>query len=129
MNMYQRLVAEAIKARNQAYAPYSGFRVGAALLGGDKIYRGCNIENISFGATCCAERVAIFKAVSEGIRDLKVIAVASDSLGTTFPCGICLQVMTEFNIKKVIVSDGGGGYREYTLDQLLPFTFDDINSS
>jgi len=64
--MHQKLMTEAIKARNLAYAPYSGFRVGAALLGGDKIYTGSNIENISFGATCCAERVAIFKAVPKG---------------------------------------------------------------
>ncbi|MGI5850757.1 MAG: cytidine deaminase [Clostridiales bacterium] len=127
--MHQKLMTEAIKARNLAYAPYSGFRVGAALLGGDKIYTGSNIENISFGATCCAERVAIFKAVSEGIRDLKAIAVVSDSKNSTFPCGICLQVMAEFSIQKIIVSDGRGGYREYTLDQLLPCVFDDINRS
>ena len=97
-------------------------------MGGDQIYTGSNIENISFRATCCAEKSGYFKAVS-GIRDLKAIAVVSDSKNSTFPCGICLQVMAEFSIQKIIVSDGRGGYREYTLDQLLPCVFDDINRS
>ncbi|HZJ58259.1 MAG TPA: cytidine deaminase [Clostridia bacterium] len=127
--MHQRLMNEAIRVKDMAYAPYSDFRVGAAVLAGDKIYTGCNIENISYGATCCAERVAIFKAISEGIRDFKAIAVASDSSGPTFPCGICLQVMAEFNVPKIVVSDGGGGYNEYTLDDLLPWAFDDISRS
>ena len=102
--MYNKLIEEALKAKNNAYAPYSHFRVGAALLDVDhNITRGCNIENISFGATCCAERVAIFKAVSQGQKDFKAIAVVSDSQDFTFPCGICRQVMVEFKIPIVIV--------------------------
>lgn len=125
--MYERLIAAAIEARDRAYAPYSNFRVGAAILGSShRIYSGCNIENVSFGATCCAERVAIFKGVSEGERDFLAIAILSDSEDYTFPCGICRQVMVEFRIPKVIVGDKNGRYVEYTLEELMPHSFNDF---
>jgi cytidine deaminase len=120
----RRLIEEALRAKEKAYAPYSNFRVGAALLAQDgSIYTGCNVENASYGATCCAERVAIFSAVADGKRSFKAIAVVSDSCGFTFPCGICRQVMLEFDIPVVIVADSGGTYREYTLEDLLPNGF------
>ncbi|MBM7581834.1 cytidine deaminase [Caldicoprobacter guelmensis] len=119
-----RLIEEAMKAKEKAYAPYSGFRVGAALLSEDgSIYTGCNVENVSFGATCCAERVAIFSAVADGKRRFKAIAIVSDYEGFTFPCGICLQVMLEFDIPTVIVADGRGTSSEYALEELLPKGF------
>lgn len=120
----QRLVEEALRARERAYAPYSKFRVGATLLAEDgSIYTGCNVENASYGATCCAERVAIFSAVADGKRSFKAIAVVSDHKGFTFPCGICRQVMLEFDIPTVIVADSNGAYREYSLEALLPNGF------
>ncbi len=126
--MNNRLIEEAIKAKINAYAPYSGFRVGAALIDvDDKIYTGCNIENISFGATCCAERVAIFKAVSQGQKAFRAIAVVSDSNDFTFPCGICRQVMVEFKIPKIIVGNCNGKFKEYNLMELMPYAFDNLN--
>lgn len=128
--MYKELLNEAQNAKDMAYAPYSGFRVGAAVLGKDnRVYRGCNIENVSFGATCCAERTAIFKAVSEGQRDFKAIAVVSDAERPIFPCGICRQVMVEFRIPTIIVGDGMGQYKEYTLEELMPYGFDSFDTS
>jgi len=126
--MYNKLIEEAIKAKKNAYAPYSNFRVGAALIDvDDKIYTGCNIENISFGATCCAERVAIFKAVSQGQKTFKAIAVVSDSKNFTFPCGICRQVMVEFGVQKIIVGNANGQFKEYSLEELMPYAFDNLN--
>jgi len=103
------------KAKESAYAPYSGFKVGAAVLTADgKIFTGCNIENSSYGATVCAERVAIFKAVSEGYREFSKIAV------TAMPCGICRQVMAEFCDKdfEIIVDN-----KIYKLGDILPEAF------
>ena len=98
----EKLVALALEARERAYTPYSGFAVGAALLCADgSVYQGCNIENAAFGPTVCAERVAVFKAVSEGKRDFAAIAVAGgragqDVTGLFPPCGVCRQVLREF---------------------------------
>ena len=98
---YGYLLEEALKARKAAYAPYSGFQVGAALLCADgSIYTGCNVENSSYGAACCAERTAFFKAVSEGKRSFRAIAVVGgkkdeEVLEVCPPCGICRQVMRE----------------------------------
>lgn len=120
------LVREAVEAKERAYAPYSGFRVGAALLTpGGKVYDGANIENISFGATNCAERTAVFKAVYEGERSIQAIAIASDSTDFIYPCGICRQVLAEFGNKdtRIICSNGAGEIRVHTLGELLPNAF------
>jgi cytidine deaminase len=126
----KQLVSLAIEAKEKAYVPYSKFRVGAALLTkSGKVYTGCNIENASFGATNCAERTAIFKAVSEGEKDFEAIAVNADTEHLTFPCGICRQVMLEFSRNlKLYISNKHGEYKEYTLQELLPggFTNDDM---
>ena len=120
----------AMEARKAAYAPYSSYQVGAALVTEDgSVYTGCNIENASYGATNCAERTAIFKAVSEGHRKIKMIAIAGgsgDKTNFAFPCGICRQVMREFSEPgelKIVVGDGSGELRVHTLEELLPESF------
>ena len=97
--MYKKLIEAALDARNYAYAPYSGFPVGASVLMEDgTIFTGCNIENASFGATNCAERTAMFTAISKGHQKMKALAVVGDLNNYTYPCGICRQVMTEFAV-------------------------------
>lgn len=120
-----RLINEAISARDRAYAPYSRFRVGAAVkAAGGKVFTGCNIENGSFGLTCCAERVALFKAVSEGERNFTDIAVVSDSEAFCSPCGACRQVMAEFGGDiKVYMCNNRGEYRVKSVSELLPASF------
>lgn len=114
-------------ARENSYAPYSKFRVGASLLTVEgKIYTGCNIENVSFGATCCAERVAIFKAISEGDRDFEAIFIVSDAKGFIYPCGICLQVMAEVGIPKIYITNGVGELREHSLKELITHPFEEF---
>ena len=123
------LVKKAKEAMDNAYAPYSGFRVGAALItGSGNVYTGANIENISYGAANCAERTAVFKAISEGERKLKLIAIASDNDDYIYPCGICRQVLAEFSDKslRVLCSNKKGDFREYTLGKLLPNAFEDM---
>jgi cytidine deaminase len=119
------LIKMASKAMKNAYVPYSNFKVGAALLTkAGKVYTGCNIENASYGATICAERTAIFKAVSEGEREFEAIAIASDSDEFAYPCGICRQVMLEFSKDlKIYISNKNGEYKEYTISELLPTGF------
>ncbi len=117
------LISLAIQARKKAYAPYSKYKVGAALLGkSGKVYLGCNVENASFGLTCCAERTAIFKAISEGEKEFVSIAVATSN-GVT-PCGACRQVLSEFapNLKIYIV-DKTGTVKKTTIKKLLPAAF------
>lgn len=125
---YGRLVDAAKKARAHAYSPYSGVRIGAAALAPDgKIYSGCNIENASYGLSCCAERTAIFKAVSDGARRIAAVAVVGDSEEFTAPCGACRQVMVEFNPKMKVLRRGIDGFSEdTTAEALLPghFKFD-----
>lgn len=114
------------KAREKAYCPYSNFRVGAALLtGSGNVFTGVNVENASYGATTCAERTAVFKAVSEGEMNFQAIAIASDSDDYIYPCGICRQVLYEFNdgSMKVICGKNNGEYKLYTLKELLPDVF------
>ena len=117
------LIREAIEARKNAYAPYSNYKVGAALITADgKIYRGCNVENAAYGPSLCAERTAIVKAVSEGDRGIKAIAVVTENGGA--PCGPCRQVMREFNpALTVIISDLQGNARVFSLPDLLPESF------
>ena len=112
-------------AQKNSYSPYSNFKVGAALLCSDhSIYTGCNIENATYGATNCAERTAVFKAVSEGKRSFEAIAITSSGGGLTFPCGICRQVLGEFSPEiKVILENTDGSLQTFTLNELLPHCF------
>ena len=116
------LVQAATGARLHAHAPYSQFAVGAALECSDgSVFTGCNVENLSFGLTMCAERVAIGAAVAAGKRDFRCIAVAADTSEPVSPCGACRQVMAEFNPSlRIILSTLGGKTWEFTLDELLP---------
>jgi cytidine deaminase len=127
---YDELAKLALKAKEKAYAPYSGFKVGAALItSSGKVFTGVNIENVSFGATNCAERTAVFKAVSEGEKEIEAIAIAGDSVDITYPCGICRQVLIEFCSKdaKIICCRENGDYKIYKLSELLPLPFSDID--
>ena len=123
------LMKKAIEARELAYAPYSRFKVGAALLCCDgSVYTGCNIENSSFSPTVCAERVAVFKAISEGRRDFTAIAVVGGPGGKTLdrcaPCGVCRQVLSEFCGENFVVLLGNSEkFKEHKLGKLLPFAF------
>lgn len=119
------LMDMAKKAMGTAYAPYSDFKVGAAVLGDDgKIYTGCNIENASYGATLCAERTAISKCISHGCKTFSKVAIASSKNDKTFPCGICRQVMSEFMSNAgVILLESKGDIVSYTLEELLPESF------
>ena len=120
----QKLMDCAIKARENAYSPYSHFAVGAALLCEDgTLYEGCNIENASYGLTNCAERTAIFKAVSEGHTKFKALAVVADTEGPCTPCGACRQVMAEFKIPLFIMGNLMGNIKIVTIEELLPFSF------
>ena len=121
----EELVKMAEEAMENAYSPYSKFKVGAALVADDgSVYTGCNIENSSFGATICAERTAIVKAVSEGKRKFEKIAIVSSSGDTTYPCGICRQVMSEFMIDAdVVFKDKDGNIIVEKVKDLIPKSF------
>lgn len=122
----KKLIEEALNAQKNAYSPYSKFCVGAALLcKNGKVYTGCNIENASFSLTNCAERTAIFKAVSDGVKDFNAIAIVGSDEEICTPCGACRQVIGEFcgNDFKIICANIKGEYKEFTLGELLPFGF------
>ncbi|SUA49849.1 cytidine deaminase [Paenibacillus thiaminolyticus] len=123
--MKEQLIQEALEARKQAYAPYSRFQVGAAVLAGGKIFRGCNVENASYGLTNCAERTAVFKAVSEGQTKIEAIAVVADTEGAVAPCGACRQVLAEFcdSDTRIFLSNLHGNTEEWTISRLLPGAF------
>ena len=116
------LIDQSLNARAMAYVPYSNFAVGAALLGSNgRIFNGCNVENISFGLTMCAERVAIGQAVAAGVKDFVAIAIASDSSEPVVPCGACRQVLAEFAPNLRILSSTLSGVKcEFSLAALLP---------
>ena len=123
----EKLLAAAQHAKTLACAPYSRFYVGAALLTrSGKIYEGCNIESSSFGLTCCAERVALFKALSEGEKEFEVIVVRADTEEFCSPCGACRQVLWDYarNLKIILVN-AKGATRTCNLEELLPEAFDD----
>lgn len=122
---YIKLIKEAEKARKKAYTPYSKFKVGAALLSVDgKIFTGCNIENASFGLAVCAERVAIFKAISEGSTKFKAIAVIGDTDKPCSPCGACRQVISEFGEGiPLIMANLKGDVKIKKIKELLPEAF------
>jgi len=122
----EELLAAARKAREKAYAPYSHFHVGAAVLGaGGRIYSGCNVENASFGLTCCAERNAIFAMVAAGEREICEILVIGESEEFLPPCGACRQVIAEFATPPTVVHmcDREGQSRDSTVAELVPFIF------
>ncbi|MDP2892297.1 MAG: cytidine deaminase [Bacillota bacterium] len=120
----EKLIVLAKQAQENAYAPYSHFRVGAALLGrSGRVYTGCNVENASYGAAVCGERTAVYKAISEGERDFARIAVASSSGEITYPCGICLQVLAEFSPEIEVLLSNGREVQKYKLSELLPHPF------
>lgn len=129
MTDYKSLILKAQEARKKSYSPYSHFCVGAALLTkSGKVYTGCNIENASYTPTNCAERTAIFKAVSEGERDFDAIAIVggkeSDKGGFCAPCGVCRQVIAEFCDKDFkIILGNEDKFEVHTLDSLLPLSF------
>jgi cytidine deaminase len=120
------LLAAARKARGKAYAPYSGFPVGAAVLASDgRVYAGGNVENSSLGLTCCAERNAVFAMVAAGAREIKEVLVIGETEEPLPPCGACRQVLAEFASPSVVVHlcDRSGGGRDATVGELLPFLF------
>jgi cytidine deaminase len=121
----EQLVRAAFEARTLAYAPYSKFLVGAAIRSKDgKIFAGCNIENCSYGLTICAERVALFKAVSEGSKNFEAIALVTDSEVPVMPCGACRQVLSEFNPNMIVVSGTVNGRSVMKIvSELLPEPF------
>ncbi len=125
---WDSLVDAAWSAREQAYAPYSKFAVGAALLAADgRIFVGCNVENLSFGLSNCAERTAIFHAVTQGEREFDAMAIVADGPEATPPCGACRQVLMEFgpDMRIILAGDQGsqGPMREFTAGDLLPQAF------
>jgi len=114
------LIAVAWEARERAYAPYSNFKVGAALLSADgQVFQGCNVENISYGLTICAERVAMGAAVAQGVTKFDKVAVVADTKEPVSPCGACRQVLAEFGVKTIILANKQGSV-EFTLEELLP---------
>ncbi len=125
----KELINAALEGQKEAYAPYSKFRVGAAVLGEDGvIYKGCNIENASYGLTVCGERTAIFNMVAAGCKTFVALSVvAADEPGDSAPCGACRQVIAEFckdlNSTPIIVAGKNGAYNEYTPIELMPHAF------
>lgn len=129
--MEEKWLEAALKIRKMAYVPYSNFKVGAALITKDgKIYKGCNIENSSYGLSNCAERTAIFKAVSEGKKNFQALVVTGDTKGPISPCGACRQVIAEFcdQTMPVYLTNLQGAVLETTVEELLPgaFTKEDL---
>jgi cytidine deaminase len=121
---YSKLLTEALIVRNRAYTPYSRFAVGAAVEGETgRIYSGCNVENASYGLTICAERAAVFQAISAGETRLVRLLVVADTPEPVFPCGACRQVMREFDIREIILCNLAGEQRCMTLSELLPYGF------
>jgi cytidine deaminase len=123
--VHDELITRARDAMEQAYAPYSGFRVGAALLGEDgSIHTGCNVENASYGLTICAERAALAGAVGRGVTRFRRVAIVTNGSEAVAPCGACRQVLAEFSPEMTVVSAAGAERKSWTLGQLLPHPFE-----
>jgi cytidine deaminase len=123
----EALLARALAARDRAYAPYSGFRVGAVAVAGGRVYEGANVENASYGLCICAERNAVARAVLDGHRDLTLVCVAADATPPAGPCGMCRQTLAEFSADpaalRIICINLAGERADYTLAELLPHGF------
>ena len=120
------LIDKAIDARKMAYTPYSNFKVGAVVVDEQgNSHLGCNVENGSYGLTNCAERTAIFKAVSQGMKEIKIITVVADTSGPVSPCGACRQVMSEFATENttIILANLKKDYKIMTIEDILPYRF------
>ncbi len=121
------LVEEARGAARRSYSPYSGFRVGAALVADDgRVFVGANVENAAYPVSSCAEATAVNFAVAQGVRKIETLAVAcidAATLEDAYPCGRCRQIMAEFDVERILVTTGSGEVREHTLDELLPHRF------
>lgn len=122
--LVKQLIEKAMEGRKYSYSPYSHFAVGAAVLcENNTVYTGCNVENASYGMTNCAERTAIFKAISEGYHRFKAIAIIADTEDPCTPCGACRQVISEFHIPYIIMANVTGDYKVVSLDELMPYRF------
>lgn len=120
----KKLLTEAKRVREFAYCPYSNFAVGAAVLGASgEIYGGCNVENASYSVTNCAERTAIYNAISSGEEDILALAVVAESAQPVPPCGACRQVIAEMRIPHILMANLAGDVKEMTLSELLPDAF------
>ena len=121
----KELLRAAKRARKQSYSPYSKYKVGAAVLASDgRIFSGANVENASYGLTVCAERVAIFKGVSEGLREIKAVAIVAGGSKKAYPCGACRQVILEFGKSSVVIVEHKGKSQKTLLKALLPHAFE-----
>jgi cytidine deaminase len=126
----EKLISTAAQARQRAVAPYSGFKVGAALLGASgKVFTGANVESVSYGLTCCAERIALFKALTEGERNFRALAVVAAFANGAMPCGACRQLLVEYAPRALVwVADSRKPklIREFQVQELLPGAFTDF---
>ena len=124
----KKLIAEAKRVREFAYCPYSNFAVGAAVLGeSGAIYGGCNVENASYSMTNCAERTAIYKAISAGEQEILALAVVAQGIEPVSPCGACRQVIAEFRIPHILMANLADDVREMTLEEIIPGAFSKEN--
>ena len=123
-SQWQPVLEAALAVRDQAYAPYSRFAVGAAVQAkSGVIYSGCNVENVSYGLTMCAERIALFQAIAAGEREFSLLAVVADTPQPVAPCGACRQVMAEFGVDIIVLANLAGDVSVYRLEELLPAAF------
>ena len=123
----EKLIDEARAVSQKAYAPYSGFQVGAALLGEDgSVHVGCNVENASYGLTVCAERSAVASAVSVGVKRFRAVAIVTNGDSPVGPCGACRQVLSEFAQELIVISEAGGLRKQWRLGELLPEPFEGL---